>query len=268
MDVVYTGIIPVVYKAQRTLLESLVESVAWAFVLIFVVMVCLLSPASSLISAFSLRNLLQAVGSGALSMVPNIFPVVMIFGLMGHGTGGYRPMMTASVAMGVAVDDTIHFLTWFRSGLRSGLDRREAIFEAYRRVAPAMTQTTIIAGLGLSVFALSTFTPTQRFGTLMLTLLIAALVGDLIFLPALLASPLGRVFSLRLPREPKRQAIGDGVSLAVIDDEGYRLAECHDPVAQPASDGAAASEAKPTRSLGPPPPKMLDPQRHQARKRS
>jgi hypothetical protein len=55
-----------------------------------------------------------------------------------------------------------------------------------------MTQTTIIGGLGLSVFALSTFTPTQRFGTMMLTLLAAALFGDLILLPALLAGPLGK----------------------------------------------------------------------------
>jgi hypothetical protein len=65
---------------------------------------------------------------------------------------------------------------------------------AYRRVAPAMTQTTIVGGLGLSVFALSTFTPTQRFGTLMLTILTSGILGELIFLPALLASPLGKLF--------------------------------------------------------------------------
>lgn len=198
MDVVYTGIVPVVYKAQRTLLESLIQSVAWAFVLIAIVMACLLSPGKNFLDALRPRNILQAAGCGAISMIPNVFPVVIIFGFMGHchtlvdiGT-----MMTASVAMGVAVDDTIHFLTWFRDGLRRGLDRRQAIFVAYKHVAPAMTQTTIIGGIGLSVFALSTFTPTQRFGTLMLALLGAALVGDLIFLPALLASPLGRIFTI------------------------------------------------------------------------
>jgi hypothetical protein len=58
-----------------------------------------------------------------------------------------------------------------------------------------MPHTTLIGGLGLSVFALSTFTPTQRFGVLMLTLMVAALIGDLIFLPAILAGPAGRVFS-------------------------------------------------------------------------
>jgi uncharacterized protein len=199
MDIVYTGIIPVVYKAQRTLLESLIQSVAWAFVLIAFVMACLLSPARTIFEGLAPRNLLQAIGCGAISMIPNVFPIVIIFGIMGHSHTlvDIGSMMTASVAMGVAVDDTIHFLTWFRDGLRKGLDRRDAIFVAYKHVAPAMTQTTIIGGLGLSVFAMSTFTPTQRFGTLMLALLAAALIGDLIFLPALLASPLGRIFTVR-----------------------------------------------------------------------
>lgn len=239
MDVVYTGVVPVVYKAQRTLLVSLIESVAWAFVLIALVMACLLSPARSFWSGLRPRNLLQALGSGAVSMIPNVFPVVIIFGFIGWSEDllGSRilvdigTMMTASVAMGVAVDDTIHFLTWFRDGLRQGLDRREAIFAAYKHVAPAMTQTTIIAGLGLSVFALSTFTPTQRFGTLMLALLAAALVGDLIFLPALLASPLGRIFSVN-PKSPSdEQPIATETETEVaslpapeVPDQEYRLA--------------------------------------------
>ena len=60
-----------------------------------------------------------------------------------------------------------------------------------------MTQTTLIGGLGLCVFGLSTFTPTQRFGILMLVLLIAALVGDLVFLPAILAGPFGKLFAFK-----------------------------------------------------------------------
>lgn len=247
MDVVYTGIVPVVYKAQRTLLESLIQSVAWAFVLIALVMVCLLSPARSVLGAFRPGNLMRAVGSGAISMVPNVFPVVIIFGIMGHaGTlVDIGSMMTASVAMGVAVDDTIHFLTWFRTGLRKGLDRRDAIFVAYKHVAPAMTQTTIIGGVGLSVFALSTFTPTQRFGTLMLALLGAALVGDLIFLPALLASPLGRIFSMGLDKKPASGDAGsaDDVGLQVqrtdeVVSGEYRLAD-EDEVSIPPESGGA-----------------------------
>jgi hypothetical protein len=58
-----------------------------------------------------------------------------------------------------------------------------------------MIQTTIIGGLGLSVFALSTFTPTQQFGFLMISTMSAALVGDLLILPAILAGPLGYYFA-------------------------------------------------------------------------
>jgi len=112
-------------------------------------------------------------------------------------------MMTASVALGVAVDDTIHYLTWFRRGLDRGLDRKGAAIMAYERCANAMTQTTLIAGFGLAAFAFSTFTPTQRFGTLMLTLLFAALFGDLIFLPAMLSGPFGRFFRPRAPKAPQ-----------------------------------------------------------------
>ncbi len=188
IQVTYTGVVPIVYKAQRTLLHSLIDSVGWAFVMIAIVMMFLLRTKK--------RQLLNVRG-GLVSMIPNIFPVILVFGAIGYMSRwnvvvDIGTMMTASVAMGVAVDDTIHFLTWFRRGIRMGMDRNSAIREAYHHVAVAMTQTTIIGGLGLSVFALSTFTPTQRFGTMMLALLAAALFGDLILLPALLAGPLGK----------------------------------------------------------------------------
>ncbi|TWU42506.1 efflux RND transporter permease subunit [Novipirellula artificiosorum] len=200
LQVVYTGAIPVVYKAQRTLLFSLVESIALAFVLIAGVMTLLLNPGRFPFGWFSPSNFAYGATAGMIAMIPNVFPVLLVFGVMCHrgiaidiGT-----MMTASVAMGVAVDDTIHFLSWFRANLDAGLSRVEAVIETYRRVGPAMTQTTIVGGLGLFVFALSTFTPTQRFGVLMLVMLGAALVGDLVLLPALLAGPLGRFFKPRV----------------------------------------------------------------------
>ena len=183
VSVKYTGLVPIVYKAQTTLLTSLIESTGLAFLMIAVVMMLLL----------------RSYKAGMLAMLPNVFPVVVIFGAMGwlHKMVDIGSMMTASVAMGVAVDDTIHFLSWFRRGLDEGRSRKEAILLAYRRVATAMTQTTAIGGIGLSIFAFSTFTPTQMFGTLMLALLAAALIGDLFFLPALLASPLGNMFDRR-----------------------------------------------------------------------
>jgi hypothetical protein len=201
LQAIYTGVVPVVYKAQRTLLVSLIESIFLAFCLIALVMIALLMPARGIRAFFRPRILGCGVAAGLIAMIPNVFPVVLIFGLMGHSNTlvDIGTMMTASVAMGVAVDDTIHFLTFFRDHLDRGMSRVDAVIETYRKVGPAMTQTTIVGGLGLFVFALSTFTPTQRFGTLMLTLLAAALVGDLILLPSLLAGPLGKWFRPRPP---------------------------------------------------------------------
>ena len=180
ISVTYTGLVPLIYKAQSELLVGLFKSLELAFVLIAVVMMLVL----------------RSFSAGLLSMIPNLFPVVVIFGAMGWAgmLVDVGTMMTASVALGVAVDDTVHYLRWFRIGLDQGYDRKGAALVAYERCATAMSQTTLIAGLGLAVFALSTFTPTQRFGYMMLALLFAALFGDLIFLPALLSGPLGRFF--------------------------------------------------------------------------
>lgn len=182
---VYTGMIPLVYKTQRQLLVSLNESIMWATLLIAVVMM------------FVLRSPM----AGLISMIPNVFPIVMIFGSLGWL--GIKVdigiMMTASVALGVAVDDTVHFLTWFRRGVKQGLNRVQAVMLAYDRCATAMLQTTIIGGLGLAVFATSTFTPTQQFGYLMISMLGAALIGDLLLLPAILAGPLGKFFGGEAP---------------------------------------------------------------------
>ena len=215
VSAMYTGIVPIVYKAQRSLLKSLIESIGLAFVMISVVMMLLLRPRNRP-TAGTLLNF----RGGMISMLPNMFPVIVVFGFMGHMNrfaGGtvdaflvdIGSMMTASVAMGVAVDDTIHFLNWYRGALANGYDRTSAIKIAYDRVATAMTQTTLIGGFGLSAFALSTFTPTQRFGVLMLILLGMALIGDLILLPALIAGPLGKYFGKERPGANPNGLMGD-----------------------------------------------------------
>jgi predicted RND superfamily exporter protein len=104
--------------------------------------------------------------------------------------------MAASIALGVAVDDTIHYLTWYREGLNTLRDRHKAIDYAYRRCAAPTLQAALISGLGLAVFTLSTFTPTQRMGWLMMTILIAGVVAELVMMPAILAGPLGKAFKV------------------------------------------------------------------------
>jgi predicted RND superfamily exporter protein len=132
-------------------------------------------------------------------MLPNVLPILVVFGGMGWlGLSvDIGAMMSASIALGVAVDDTIHYLTWFREDLRQSGSRHAAILTAYRRTAAPTLQAALINGLGLSVFAWSTFNPTKQLGYLMLTILLAGVVAELVLLPALLASPLGRAFQTR-----------------------------------------------------------------------
>jgi predicted RND superfamily exporter protein len=139
-------------------------------------------------------------------MIPNVTPVVCVFGALGWlgiaidiGT-----VLTASVALGIAVDDTLHFLTWYGRSLRAGQPRHVAIRTAYQRCATAMLQTTLICGLGLLVFAFSSYTPAGRFAWLTGVLLLAALAGDLLLLPAILAGPLGRAFDRQSARPPTK----------------------------------------------------------------
>ncbi len=189
ISAVYTGVVPIVYKAQRTLLENLMESTFWSFVTI--------TPLLMLVS--------RSFWGGAVAMLPNVLPVLVIFGAMGWlGINiDIGSMMSASIALGVAVDDTIHFLIWYRKGLNRFRDRRAAIRSAYRHCAPPTIQAATISGLSLSVFVLSTFTPTQRMGWLMMSILIAGMIAELVMLPALLAGPLGKLFPIR-PQDAKR----------------------------------------------------------------
>jgi hypothetical protein len=99
----------------------------------------------------------------------------------------------------------VHFLIWYRRGLSEGRDRKGAIMLAYEGCARAMYQSWSVLGLGLAVFALSSFVPTQRFGAMMFCLLTAALVGNLLMMPAVLASPLAYFFGRRLVRRARRE---------------------------------------------------------------
>jgi uncharacterized protein len=218
LQVIYTGVVPVVYKAQRTLLNSLIDSNIWAFLMIAATMAIVMNPGSLPLRFFHPRSQFFGWTSGMVAMLPNVFPVILIFGAMGfmNMEVDIGSMMTAAVAMGIAVDDTIHFLSSFRKDLAKGMPRHAAIINTYKHVAPAMVQTSIVAGLGLFVFALSTFTPTQRFGTLMLVILAAAVLGDLVLLPALLAGPLGRFF--RPPENYKHE--DESAQQPPIDDQG------------------------------------------------
>jgi predicted RND superfamily exporter protein len=183
VSVVYSGVIPVVYKAQRELLNSLIQSTVWSFSTITPLMMYVCG----------------GIAAGLVVIVPNALPVLVVFG--GMGWLGIKvdigSMMAASIALGVAVDDTIHFLAWFKDDFKALGDRKAAVLSAYRRSANATLQAALINGLGLSVFATSSFTPTQRFGWLMLVILVAGMVAELVMLPSILFGPIGRVFDAK-----------------------------------------------------------------------
>ncbi|MBP61595.1 MAG: hypothetical protein CMJ62_08715 [Planctomycetaceae bacterium] len=187
------GGVPLVNKAQKQLLEDLIWSFCTAFVLVGIAMVIVL------------RDLV----GGLLSMLPNVIPAIFVFGFMGWAdiVIDIGAMMTASAALGIAVDDTLHFVVWFRRALECGLSRRQAVLSAFQRCGNAMIQTSVICGFGLLVYSLSPFVPISRFGWIMCLMLFTALLGDLIFLPALLAGPLGRFFELKTKDPVSRDAI-------------------------------------------------------------
>ena len=90
--------------------------------------------------------------------------------------------------------------------MAGGASPGQAARGSLRHCGKAMLQTTLVCGLGLSVLAFSEFVPTQQFALMMFILLISALVGDLILLPALLVGPVGRFFRPRsvddMPSKP------------------------------------------------------------------
>lgn len=174
----YTGIMPLIHTVQQLILQDLTWSFLTAFVLVALVIVIVQ----------------RSLWTGLLSMLPNIFPIVVVFGLMGWMDIplDIGSVMTASVALGIAIDDTLHFLAWFRREKSLNHTSEEAVRSAMKHCGRAMIHTTFICGFGLLIFGLSDFIPTQRFAWMMLALLTTALIGDLLFLPAMLMQPFAK----------------------------------------------------------------------------
>jgi uncharacterized protein len=223
VSVDYTGLVPLVYKAQHSLLDGLAIGFIYDFAIIVVVMIVLC----------------RAASAGILLLLPAAFPALMVFGGMGwtnyllktFDSGNFLidigTVMAPSVALGVTVDDVVHFMLWFRKGIADGLDRRQATMLAYKGCARAMYQSWGVIGLGLSVFSLSPFGPTQRFGYMMVAMLTIALVGNLVFMPALLSGPLGAIFSWSVLRIERKKALREGRRQVKVDPGSDSLPSPH-----------------------------------------
>ena len=198
VSAVYTGLVPLIYKAQRSMLDGLLLGFVGDLTLIGIAIIFLMRDWSA----------------GVLLAIPSLFPLALVFGYMGMNgiVIDAGTVMVPAVALGVTIDDAIHFMIFCRQGQKRGMSRGQSIMYAYEDCARAIYQSWGVIGLGLSAFMLSGFTPTQRFGAMMLAMLTISSIGNLVLLPALLASPLGHFFwksGLREIRKEQAREAGD-----------------------------------------------------------
>ncbi len=146
---------------------------------------------------------------GLIAIVPNLFPIIVTFGIMGW-LGIELSMVTsliASIAIGLAVDDTIHYLVRYNKEFQKDLDDKRALKETLTHVGRPIIFTTITISLGFAILFFSSFKPTAVFGIMMIITMFSALVGDLILLPSLMQHvelvTLWDLVRLKLGKEPR-----------------------------------------------------------------
>lgn len=159
-------------QQSASVIRSLLDSFVYTLLVICVMML------------WHLRSLKAAL----LAMVPNVLPVLLTVGVMGAvGISlNFATVMITSIAIGIAVDDTIHFLVRYRRELRTDPDRHQAIENTILHSGRAMAFTSVAMAAGCGLFVLSDFAPNRCFGVLMAFTMVTALVADLLVLPYLI----------------------------------------------------------------------------------
>jgi predicted RND superfamily exporter protein len=133
---------------------------------------------------FLFRSLKVAI----IAIIANIVPVGVIFGFMGWANIPLD-MMTitiAAISIGIAVDDTIHYIHRFKHEYELTKNYKEAIFNTHKSIGKAMFFTSVIIMTGFSVLVLSNFIPTIYFGLLIMLAMFMAIASDLLLLPILI----------------------------------------------------------------------------------
>lgn len=140
-----------------------------------------------LTTAFMMILCLSSLRVGLMSMLPNLLPLAVLGGVLGLAwdTVDSDTVLVGTFAIGIAVDDTIHFLTRFRIESLRTADRTVALRQTFHITGRAIVQTTVILCLGFSPFAFSDYYSTWIIGTLLPMTLVVALVADLLWVPAL-----------------------------------------------------------------------------------
>jgi predicted RND superfamily exporter protein len=138
--------------------------------------------------ALTMLALLRDLKLALIALLPNLVPLVFIMatlGLMGSELQTSN-IISFTVAVGMAVDDTIHFIVRYREERKAGRDNTTAIRHTFHGAGQAIVVTSMLLVLGFSVLATSSLTSTRDFGILASVTMTAALLGDLLLLPAML----------------------------------------------------------------------------------
>lgn len=144
-----------------------------------------------LVIALLMALLFRSARMVVISLIPNMLPLIFTAGVMGYLEISIKPstLLVFSVALGISVDDTIHFLAKYRQELKLlQWNIRDSVLLAVRETGISMMYTSIILFFGFGMFSLSQFDGTQALGILVSMTLLVAMLTNLLLLPSLLLS--------------------------------------------------------------------------------
>ncbi|MEE1962142.1 hypothetical protein SAMN04487891_103158 [Flagellimonas taeanensis] len=189
-NVFMTGKALLFLKGTKYLVKNLLLSLALAIGLI------------SLFMAYLFRSFRMVV----ISLVPNLLPLVITAGLMGYLGVPIKPstILVFSIAFGISVDDTIHFLAKYRQELAANRWQiKKSVYAALRETGVSMFYTSIVLFFGFSVFIISSFGGTKALGGLVSATLLFAMLSNLILLPSLLLSLERNIANKQVLKKPQ-----------------------------------------------------------------
>ncbi len=127
---------------------------------------------------------------GLLAAIPNVFPVVVLFGVMGFAEIPLNigTAMAAAIAIGIAVDDTMHFMLRYNQELKSTKSQARAMHSTIHEEALPVLATSVALIAGFLVFSLSDFAPVAQFGILSALVIAAALLADFVITPVVISA--------------------------------------------------------------------------------
>jgi len=188
-NVTITGKALVFQKGTTYLVKNLAISLSLAIFLI------------SLFMAYMFRSFRMIL----ISLIPNLLPLIITAGLMGYLGVPIKPstILVFSIAFGISVDDTIHFLAKYRQELQANHWKiRKSVYAALRETGVSMFYTSIVLFFGFSVFTISSFGGTVALGALVSATLLFAMLSNLLLLPSLLLSLERSIANKEVLKEP------------------------------------------------------------------